>query len=101
MKKIFVTLDLAKIDKSKITSRSYKKRDGTEVLSREFRIEIIPLKEPVIAFDKGYTKGWKTHFVTDSISKEEMDAGKKATSLGDGIVFENRGESVEDEYNSF
>lgn len=83
-KKIFITLDLSKIDKTKVFTETYNKRDGTRVTARRYRIEVIPLKEPQVINDTMK----KTHFVVEGMTKEERAARKPSVSLGDGIQFE-------------
>lgn len=94
--KILVTLDMSKVDKTKVVSRTYTNRHGEEITAKEYKIEVIPLKE-VLSLKKG--SGWellKTHFAIEALSEEEIDAGKKSTSLGDGLMFKHD-EDEEDE----
>lgn len=84
-KKIFITLDLSKIDKTKVFKETYNKRDGTRVTANRYRIEVIPLKEAQKINDTMS----KTHFVIEGLTKEERAAKKPSVSLGDGIQFED------------
>lgn len=89
MEKISITLDLGKIDKNKIKTRTYTNSNGQEVSIKEYKLDIVPVKEAKLIKDGGSWQMWKTHFVAEPTSKEEKEAGVKSKILGDGIVFKN------------
>ena len=87
MKKINITLDLTKIDKSKIIYRTFTNKAGEEVTVKEYRIEAIELQDPKF-FKSG--DGWnllKTHFIVEGQTKEERQAKKKSVCVGEGLQF--------------
>lgn len=90
MSKISVTIDVDKIDKSKITSRTYKDQEGKEVTVREYRMDVVPLKEEKFVKDGDTWVMVKTHFVAEAQTKEERDAGAETTFLGSGITFREK-----------
>lgn len=84
MKPVEITLNVSKINKDKIISRSYTNNEGTEVTVKEYKVKLVPLKER-----KFVTKGdgwemFKTHFVVESKSKKE----DPDNFVGEGFEFE-------------
>lgn len=97
MNKINVTLDLSKIDKTRIINRTFTNKNGEEVTVKEYKIEVIPLREPKF-IKQG--EGWnlmKTHFVVEGQTKEERQAKKQSVYVGEGLQFVNT-ESQEVDY---
>jgi hypothetical protein len=87
--KIIIRIDLTKLDKSRIVERTYKNRDGVEVISKDYEFEIVPLNPAQQTFiaEGNDWKLLKTHFVTDSATKEERQVNKKMKTIGDGKQF--------------
>jgi hypothetical protein len=86
--KLTITLDVSKINKSRIVERKFNGKEG-EVTKKEYKLDIIPLKtESFIKEGPGW-KMIKTHFVAETVSKEEKARGVKGNIVGDGIVFRN------------
>lgn len=86
MAKISVTIDVDKIDKSKITSRTYKNKDGQDVTVREYKMDVVELKEPKYITEGDTWKLFKTHFVCEA----NNDSDAETVFLGDGVVFKNK-----------
>lgn len=91
MERITITLDVTKISKNKIIPRTYKLKDGTEVTSKDLKLDIVPLKEEKL-IKTGEKDGtgwqlWKTHFVAEQQSKEEKEGNIKSKIIGEGTVF--------------
>lgn len=85
--KLSITIDVSKINKNKITERKFTNSQGEEITVKEYRMDILPLKEEK-TIKTG--DGWemvKSHFVVESPSKEEKDQKIKTPFLGDGIEF--------------
>lgn len=94
MEKINITLDLSKINKAKITDRSYENGEGKTVTAKEYKVVVVPLKEEkVLATGDTWTMV-KTHFVADEQTKEEREAGEKTNYVGEGITFRNKSEGA-------
>jgi single-stranded DNA-binding protein len=89
MHKISVTIDLTKIDRSRIIERKYTNRDGQEIVAKEYKMDVVQNKpENFKTITSG--DGWaivKQYFVTDAPTKEERTAQKKMNFIGDGVVF--------------
>lgn len=90
MKKLQLTIDLSKIDKTRIKERKFTDKNGVEHVAKEYNMELIELKAP-----KFVTQGetWtlhKTHFIVDRQTKEERAAKKPSNFLGDGMVMNNK-----------
>lgn len=86
-----ITIDLSKINKSKIVERKYTNKEGQEITAKEYSLDLVPLKLPKF-ITEGNTNGkaWtmtKTHFLSEPVSKEEKEAGKYGNIVGDGINF--------------
>lgn len=85
--KIIATLNLGKIDKKRIVERSYTDKSGKTVTVKEYKVELIPLKEEKLVKSG---QGWnmmKTHFIADAPTKEEKQNKIKMNTIGDGIQF--------------
>lgn len=88
MDKITITLDTTKITKSKITERKYKNKEGQEVTAKEYKLDIVPLKEKRLLKAGDGWKMMKTHFVAETLTKEERSAGAPTVYVGEGITFD-------------
>ena len=85
--KISITIDLGKINKEKITLRTYTNKDGQQVTVKEYKMDVVPVKEEKIIKEGATWKMVKSHFVVESPTKEEREAKTKTPILGDGIQF--------------
>jgi hypothetical protein len=86
--KISIVVDTKKLDKTRIKERTFKNREGVEVVSKELKLDIIPLKEKrVVASGQGW-KLLKVAFVAETPTKEESQAMTKTNIVGDGLQFE-------------
>lgn len=102
MQKISITVDLTKIDKSKIIERKYENKNGEMVTVKEYRMEVVPVREENQKLIKT-GPNWKmvkTHFVADTQTKEERESGKKSTIFGDGIQFFNTDNQVDRDFDN-
>lgn len=100
MTKTTVTIDLTKIDKSRIETRTYTNREGVEVTVKEYKLDVVPLKQPkalkkadgtLIAGDT-----WQileTHFACESQTKAEREANKETVYIGKGVQFVDKNPS--------
>ena len=89
MQKITVTVDLTKIDKTRIVERKYTNAAGVEITAKEYKMDVVEVKpENFKTIASGDT--WalvKKFFVADSPTKEERAAQTKTNFVGDGVVF--------------
>lgn len=88
--KISLTIDVSKIDKTKIKERNFINKGGVEVTAKDYKIDVIPLKEPKVIKEGDTWRMVKTHFVAEPQTKEERDNGQPSNIIGDGIVFEDK-----------
>ena len=95
MNKISVTIDLGKLDKTRIKERTYTNKDGKEVTVKEYQMDVVELKEKKTIKEGDTWRMVKSHFVSDSQSKEEREAKKESNFIGSGIIFENRDQAME------
>lgn len=93
MQKITITIDVDKIDKSRIKERTYTNKDGEEVTVREYQMDVVELKEPKVLKEGDEWVMKKTHFVAERRDKEE-----ESNFLGDGISFSSK-KSVDEKLN--
>lgn len=94
--KINITIDVSKMDKTRIEPRTYTNKDGVEVTQKNYRMELVPLREPKL-LKAG--SGWemvKTHFVVEAPTAEEREGKVKTTIIGDGIIFKGKTSSEDD-----
>lgn len=89
MNKFTITVNTHLIDKTKLVDRDYTNKEGKEVMVKELKLDVIPLKEiRVIKAGEGW-KMLKVGFVTQSPSKEEKAEKKQMPIIGDAIRFES------------
>ena len=88
MEKISITLDLSKIDKSKIVDRKYTDKNGAEHVAKEYKIDVVPLKAEKFVTEGSWGRMFKTHFVVQAQSKEEREKNADSVFIGDGFRFE-------------
>jgi hypothetical protein len=94
MQKINLTLDVTKIPKDKISSRTFHTKEGDHT-AKEVRIVLVELKDE---YKKVLTSGSdydmvKTHFAALQQTKEEREAQVPTVYVGEGIQFISSGES--------
>ncbi len=89
MKKISITIDLGKIDKNRIIERTYTNKEGQEVIVKEYKLDVVPLRNKKEIKSGDTWKLVKSHFVADSQTKEEREAKADTNFLGDGVTFED------------
>lgn len=95
MSKIQISIDVDKMEKSRIITRTYKNKEGVEVKQRLMKFDVIDLKEPkVVASGSGW-KLIKTCFITNTPSDDEKKAKTKMTIIGDGVKFDGDNSSME------
>lgn len=85
-----IKIDLSKIDKSKIVERKYTTKDGVEHTSKEYTLNIVPLKAPKFI---GQSEQWeviKTGFLSEDTTKEEREKGAKGNIVGDVIDYKKK-----------
>lgn len=87
MNKITITIDVSRIKKSRITDRTFSKKDGSTGSKKEYKLDVVPLKEAKLIKEGDGWKMMKTHFVVESPTKEERDGKVKTEIVGDGISF--------------
>lgn len=87
MEKVIITIDLAKINKDRVNARQY----GEGQVSKDYKLELVPLKESKVIKEGDTWQMVKKYFVTDAATPDERKAKTKMQILGDGIVFENKG----------
>lgn len=92
MEKISITLDLSKVDKTRIVPRTYTNKDNEQITSKDYKVEMIPLKEKKLIKEGDGWKMYKTHFVVQAQTKEERENKTPSVFLGDGFQFERADE---------
>lgn len=88
--KITLTLDLNRIDKTRIKNRTYTNSNGQEVTVKEYVIDAVEMIQPKVIKEGDTWILQQTHFVTDSPSKEERTAKAKMNTIGKGTGFLNK-----------
>jgi hypothetical protein len=89
MKKIMITLDLSKLDKSKIIEKTYKNKNGEEVKQKLYKFDVVELNQQKVVASGDTWKMIKTHFCSEPQTKEEREAKKETIYLGEGCSFES------------
>jgi hypothetical protein len=86
--KISITVDVKKLDKSRMVERTYKNKEGADVTVKDLKLDIIPLKEPRFVTEGAGWKLMKVAFITETPTQEEREAKTKMNIVGDGVQFE-------------
>ena len=90
MDKINVTLDVSKINKDKIVERKYKNKNGEDVVEKNYKIEVVPVKEKKVVTSGPNWVLVKTHYVAEVQTKEEKANKVKMRYVGNGYKFESK-----------
>ena len=86
-RKLIFKIDVAKINKSKITDRKFTNKEGVEKVAKEYGMEIVILDTPTLIKEYDESKFMKIGFVAEGLTKEERTAKVKRTILGDVCEF--------------
>ena len=90
MEKLSITIDVSKIDKNKIISRTFQNKAGETITVKELKLDIVPLKETKLLKDGDTYQLYKTHFVAFPQTKEEREAKTPSVFLGEATMFTNK-----------
>ena len=88
--KLSITIEVSKIPKANIVERAYFDKSNKQVVVKELKLDIVPLREPKLIKEQDTWAMWKTHFVAIPQTKEERERKIKSTILGDGIMFKDK-----------
>lgn len=97
MDKVNITLDVSKISKSKIFDRTYTNKEGQTITVKDYKMELVPLKESKVVTEGDTWVMKKTHFVVEGQSKEEKANKVKSKYIGEGFIFESKEKSESNE----
>lgn len=96
MQKISITLNVSKIDKSKIIERKYTNKEGNEVIEKLYKFDLIEAKEPKFVAQGDTWVMKKTHFGAETFTKEEKANKKEPNYVAEGFTFEKKDEPIVD-----
>lgn len=88
--KITVKIDVSKIDKTKIVSRTWTDKEGQSRTVKELVLDIVPLNETKLLKDGDTYQLFKTHFVAEQQTKQEREAKSRSKIIGEGTMFVNK-----------
>ena len=88
--KISLTIDVNKIRKERIVSRSFKTNQGESVTLKEMKLDVVPLKEEKIIKSGDTWEMVKVGFVAEALTKEEREKKEKSNIIGDAIQMRDR-----------
>lgn len=88
MSKISLTLEVSAFDKSRIEERTFDTKDGKKTV-KEYKVDVIPLKEKKFVSKGADWQLFKTHFVVQSQTKEERAVKADPVYVGNGYQFES------------
>lgn len=89
MEKVSITVDVMRLDKNQIKERRYTDSKGHEVVAKDLKLDVVPLREPKVIKEG---EGWqliKTHFVAEQQTKEQKDKKEKSKIVGSGVMFKD------------
>lgn len=87
MSSIQITIDVSKINKAKIGERKYTNRENKEVVVKEYKTELVEMKEPKVITSGADWVLKKTHFLVEAQTKEEKASKAKSVYIGEGFTF--------------
>lgn len=90
MNKISITIDVSQVTKEKIIPRAFQNNQGHEVIAKDYKLDIIPLKEEKIIKEGDTWQMIKVGFVAESPTKEEKEAKTKTKIIGSAIEFRTK-----------
>lgn len=94
MNKITIKINIDRIDKSKIKSRSYKNKSGVDVTVREYEVEVIPIREEKVVHSTDKYDFVKVGFASDRSVKRPDGKWEDGTILGDAIEIRSKSGQV-------
>lgn len=95
MNKISIKLNIDKINKSKIKTRSYTNKSGANITVREYEVEVVPIREEKVVHSTDKFDFVKIGFVSDRSVKRPDGSWEDGTILGDAIEIRTRTDSQE------
>lgn len=97
--RIKISIDVTKVPKDRIVERRFTNNAGHEVIVRELKAEVVPLKEQKVIMTGDTWELVKTHFVALEQTKEDREAKKNSAIVGAGVMFRNKAPVIEDSIN--
>ncbi len=85
MSKINVTLDATKL-RNLVSQRTYKNKEGQDVVLQEVKFELVPVKEPKTIYTADTYRIDKTHFASVIQTKEERANKAPTVYIGEGFT---------------
>jgi len=89
MNKISIVVNTKKLDKNRIIERKYTNKSGEEVIVKEMKLDIIPIKDKKVITSGNGWKLLKVGFITETPSKQEKEQKEKMPIVGDALQFES------------
>jgi len=87
-----ITIDLSKIDKSRIENYEYTNSAGEVVKQKNYKMEVVELTSTKTLKEGDTWTLKKTHAVVEGQSKEERASQAETKFIGDGLQFANKQE---------
>jgi len=97
MDKITGTIDLMRIDKNKIITRTYTNKAGEEITVKEYSFDVVARKDPKTIKEGDTWALNESHFITDAPTKDERADKVKMNIVGRGIQIINKRSTTADE----
>lgn len=88
MRRITISIDLGKLDKSRIQKRTYEK-NGQQITVNELKLDVIEVAEPKVLKEGDTWRLVKSCFVAETPTKEEREGRVKTAIVGDGVEFQD------------
>jgi hypothetical protein len=90
MNKISITIDVSQVTKEKIIPRAFTNKEGHEVVAKDYKLDIIPLREEKVLWEGEDTIMVKCGFVAEAPNEEEKRAQTKTKIIGSAIEFRKK-----------
>lgn len=83
MERYTAKIIVSNINKDKIVTRTYKNKEGIEVIVKELEIELVPLRESKLVAENAQSNLWKVGFIAERSVKNEKGEWVNGNTLGD------------------
>jgi hypothetical protein len=90
MNKISITIDVSQVTKEKIIPRAFTNKEGHEIVAKDYRLDIIPLREEKIVKSGADWEMVKVAFVAEAPNDKEKADKTKTKIIGSAIEFRKK-----------
>lgn len=90
MNKINIKINIDKIDRNKIKTRTYKNAAGIDVTVKEYEVELMPIREEKVVHSTPEYDIVKVGFLSERSVKNASRGWDNGTIIGDAVEIRNK-----------